>query len=61
MILVPKRKITIETPAGEALNMIIEHTTETIITEIRDGYNTISNIANFDYLCKIPIGTDKYI
>ena len=61
MILIPKRKVSVETPDGEAINSIIEHTTETIITEIRDGYNTVSSIANFDHLCRIPVGTDKYV
>ena len=61
MILIPKRKVSVETPDGEALQSIIEHTTEIIYDTIETSRTSMTTIADFSYLCKIPIGTDKYI
>ena len=59
-MLIPKRKLISGTSGDENVDALITHTKETIINEITTSYSTFTNIAKFDYLAKIPVGTDKY-
>ncbi len=61
MILTPKRKVITNTPMDEPIETIYEHTKETVINEIETSSRSFTTVSNFDYLCKIPVGTDKYI
>ena len=60
MILTPKRKLQTGTPMDESVETIFEHTVETVINEIETSSRSFVNIASFENLCKLPVGTDKY-
>ena len=55
-MLIPKRKLI----GDENVDAIIMHTKETVINEIITSNTIVNNIATFNYLAKMPVGTDKY-
>ena len=59
-MLTPKRKLISGTAQDANVDAIVTHTKETVINEIETSYSSFVNIARFDNLLKVPVGTDKY-
>lgn len=58
MILVPKRKLV--SGLGDTTVNLLDFATETVISEIEDGYRTVSRIGRFGHRLQIPVGENKY-